>query len=53
MSKVFTLCPKVTALEKVKNEFPTFTDMIQKAKNTVLHRQLLETEEMKCTVVIQ
>jgi len=53
MSKVFTLCPKVMASEKVQNEFPAFTDMIQKAENIVLHLQLLDTEEMNCTVVIQ
>jgi len=53
MSKVFTLCTKITASGKVQNEFPTFTDMIQKAENIVLHLQLLETEEMNCTVVIQ
>jgi len=52
MSKVFTLCPKVTASEKVQNEFLAFTDMIQKAENIVLHLQLLDTE-MNCTVVIQ
>jgi len=53
MSNVFTLCPKVTASENVRNEFPTLTDMIQKAENIVLHLQLLETEEMNCTVLIQ
>jgi hypothetical protein len=53
MSKVFTLCPKITASEKVQNVFPAFTDMILKAKNIVLHLQLLEIEEMNYTVVIQ
>jgi len=53
MSEVFTLSPKVTASEKVQNEFPPFTDMIQKAKNTALHLQLLEIEEINSTVVIQ
>lgn len=51
--KVFTLCPKVTALGKVQNEFPPFIYMIQKAENLEIHLQLLEIQQQNITVLLR